>query len=67
MRDACKAAIGRTSPFWTQNPSGSKVGARASKNQNDIVRFGLRWYLRTTGTWTQRDTLDAPLGPNNAD
>jgi RHS repeat-associated protein len=58
---------GSTSPFWTQNPFGFKVGARASRTQSDIVRFGLRWYLPTTGTWTQRDTLDAPLDPNNAD
>jgi RHS repeat-associated protein len=59
--------VGSTSPFWTQNPFGFKVGARASQTQADIVRFGLRWYLPTTGTWTQRDTLDAPLDPNNAD
>ncbi|MFS0729432.1 RHS repeat-associated core domain-containing protein [Curtobacterium sp. 1P10AnD] len=58
---------GSTSPFWTQKPFGFKVGARASQTQNAIVRFGLRWYLPTTGTWTQRDTLDAPLDPNNAD
>jgi RHS repeat-associated protein len=58
---------GSTSPFWTQNPFGFKTGARASQTQNDIIRFGLRWYLPTTGTWTQRDTLDSPLDPNNAD
>jgi RHS repeat-associated protein len=58
---------GGASPFWTQSPFAFKVGARTSQTQNGIVRFGLRWYLPTTGTWTQRDTLDAPLDPNNAD
>ena len=30
------------------------------------VHFGNRWYNPTTGVWTQQDTLDAPLDPNNA-
>jgi RHS repeat-associated protein len=30
------------------------------------VHFGGRWYNTTTGTWTQRDTLDSPLDPANA-
>lgn len=30
------------------------------------MKFGLRWYEPTTGTWTQQDTLDAPLDPGNA-
>jgi RHS repeat-associated protein len=30
------------------------------------VHFGNRWYNPTTGTWTQQDTLDAPLDPANA-
>ncbi|MFD0791178.1 RHS repeat-associated core domain-containing protein [Microbacterium insulae] len=30
------------------------------------VHFGNRWYNPTTGRWTQQDTLDAPLDPNNA-
>jgi RHS repeat-associated protein len=31
-----------------------------------LVKFGQRWYSPTTGGWTQRDTLDAPLDPANA-
>lgn len=30
-----------------------------------LVKFGLRWYNPATGTWTQQDTLDAPLDPHN--
>ena len=30
------------------------------------MKFGLRWYDATAGTWTQQDTLDAPLDPANA-
>jgi RHS repeat-associated protein len=30
------------------------------------VHFGNRWYNPTTGRWTQQDTLDAPIDPNNA-
>jgi len=30
-----------------------------------LVKFGIRWYNTTTGTWTQQDTLDAPLDPKN--
>lgn len=30
-----------------------------------LVKFGIRWYDPTTGTWTQQDTLDAPLDPIN--
>jgi RHS repeat-associated protein len=56
-----------TSPFWTQNPYGFKAGIRASDGQNNLVKYGLRWYLPSTGSWTQQDTLDAPLDPANAD
>jgi RHS repeat-associated protein len=31
-----------------------------------LVKFGIRWYNPITGTWTQQDTLDAPLDPGNA-
>ena len=31
------------------------------------IKFGVRWYNPTTGRWTQQDTLDNPLDPNNAD
>jgi len=30
------------------------------------VKYGARWYNPTIGRWTQQDTLDAPLDPNNA-
>jgi len=30
------------------------------------VKFGFRWYMASTGTWTQRDTVDVPLDPRNA-
>lgn len=29
------------------------------------VKFGGRWYDPTAGTWTQQDTLNAPLDPTN--
>ena len=31
-----------------------------------LFKFGNRWYNPTIGTWTQQDTLDAPLDPANA-
>jgi len=31
-----------------------------------LIRYGARWYDPTTGTWTQQDTLNAPLDPANA-
>lgn len=30
-----------------------------------LVKYGLRWYNPYMGTWTQQDTLDAPLDPAN--
>ncbi len=30
------------------------------------IKFGQRFYTPTTGTWTQQDTLNAPLDPANA-
>ncbi|GAB2853838.1 hypothetical protein GCM10027024_32090 [Microbacterium insulae] len=30
------------------------------------VHYGNRWYNPTTGRWTQQDTLDAPIDPQNA-
>ena len=32
----------------------------------DWVHYGNRYYDPTTGTWTQRDTLDNPLSPQDA-
>jgi RHS repeat-associated protein len=57
---------GSTGAFWTQNPYGFKAGIRTSDAQNQLVKFGLRWYLTAVGSWTQRDTLDSPLDPANA-
>ncbi|WP_420367108.1 RHS repeat-associated core domain-containing protein [Curtobacterium sp. L1-20] len=56
-----------TNPFWTQNPYGFKAGTRTSDTQNNLVKYGLRWYLAGVGSWTQQDTLDNPLDPSNAD
>nr|WP_244634604.1 RHS repeat-associated core domain-containing protein [Frigoribacterium sp. CFBP 8754] len=55
---------GVTSDEWQQNPYGFKNGSRTDNGV--LVKFGMRWYLAITGTWTQRDTLDAPLDPRNA-
>lgn len=55
---------GVTSDAWEQNPYGFKNGNRTDNGV--LVKFGMRWYLAITGTWTQRDTLDAPLDPKNA-
>jgi len=55
---------GATSDAWEQNPYGFKNGNRTDNGV--LVKFGMRWYLANTGTWTQRDTLDAPLDPKNA-
>jgi len=56
--------VGATSDEWEQNPYGFKTGNRTDNGV--LVKFGMRWYLAITGTWTQRDTLDAPLDPKNA-
>jgi RHS repeat-associated protein len=56
---------GDTSQQWKQNPFGFKGGIRAGED-NSLTKFGYRWQTATTGGWTQRDTLDAPLDPNNA-
>ena len=55
---------GAASDAWEQNPYGFKNGNRTDNGV--LVKFGMRWYLAITGTWTQRDTLDAPLDPKNA-
>ncbi|WP_374010551.1 RHS repeat domain-containing protein [Leifsonia sp. LS-T14] len=47
-----------------QNPYLFKGGLQ--DRATGLVKFGLRWYNPTTGTWTQQDTLDAPLDPANA-
>ena len=55
---------GDTSDHWKQNPYGFKSGNRT--DDGTAVKFGFRWYIAATGSWTQRDTLDAPLDPKNA-
>ncbi|MFZ7088768.1 RHS repeat-associated core domain-containing protein [Curtobacterium sp. RRHDQ10] len=55
---------GGSSDWYGNSPYGFKSGTRT--NGDALVKFGLRWYLPTTGTRTQRDTLDAPLDPTNA-
>ncbi|WP_146244766.1 RHS repeat domain-containing protein [Curtobacterium sp. MCPF17_051] len=56
---------GETTQQWKQNPFGFKGGIRAGED-NSLTKFGYRWQTATTGGWTQRDTLDAPLDPSNA-
>lgn len=56
---------GEGSQQWKQNPFGFKGGIRAGAD-NSLTKFGHRWQAATTGGWTQRDTLDVPLDPNNA-
>jgi RHS repeat-associated protein len=47
-----------------QNPYAFKAGT--TDRASGLVKFGIRWYEAETGTWTQQDTLDAPLDPSNA-
>ena len=55
---------GGTGNGATQNPYAFHGGIKDPSS--GLVKFGLRWYNPTTGTWTQQDTLDAPLDPANA-
>ena len=59
-------SYGDTSIQWQQNPYGFKTGIRSSNTNNGITKFGYRWQYASTGNWLQRDTLDAPLDPGNA-
>jgi RHS repeat-associated protein len=47
-----------------QNPYAFKSGIQ--DRATGFVKYGQRWYNPTTGTWTQEDTLDAPLDAANA-
>jgi len=47
-----------------QNPYSFKSGIQ--DRATGLVKFGLRWYDAAAGTWSQQDTLDAPLDPANA-
>jgi RHS repeat-associated protein len=40
-------------------------GAGLGSHATQLIKFGARWYDPTTGTWTQQDTLNAPLNPAN--
>ncbi|WP_182066907.1 RHS repeat-associated core domain-containing protein [Curtobacterium sp. ME12] len=60
------SADGGSSAQWQQNPYGYKAGIRASNTDTGLTKFGYRWQSSTTGTWIERDTLDAPLSPSNA-
>ncbi|MDR6169783.1 RHS repeat-associated core domain-containing protein [Curtobacterium sp. SORGH_AS_0776] len=57
---------GGSSAQWQQNPYGFKAGLRSSSTDNGLTKFGYRWQNSVTGGWIQRDTLDAPLSPTNA-
>ncbi|PZO58957.1 MAG: hypothetical protein DI639_08695 [Leifsonia xyli] len=57
---------GGSSAQWQQNPYGYKVGIRASNTDTELTKFGYRWQSAGTGTWIERDTLDAPLSPSDA-
>ncbi|MFM9921251.1 RHS repeat domain-containing protein [Lacisediminihabitans sp. H27-G8] len=57
------SGVGSGNPV-TQNPYAFHSGIKDPGS--GLVKFGLRWYNPTTGTWTQQDTLDAPLDPANA-
>ncbi|MEV7934054.1 RHS repeat-associated core domain-containing protein [Curtobacterium sp. NPDC089185] len=58
--------VGSDSAQWKQNPYGFKSGLRSSSTNNGLTKFGYRWQTSVTGGWIERDTLDAPLGPSNA-
>ncbi|QSB24668.1 RHS repeat-associated core domain-containing protein [Curtobacterium sp. 24E2] len=55
-----------SSAQWQQNPYGFKGGLRSSSTDNGLRKFGYRWQSNVTGGWIERDTLDAPLSPTNA-
>ncbi|OII09664.1 hypothetical protein BIU95_00875 [Curtobacterium sp. MCBA15_007] len=58
--------VGGDSAQWKQNPYGFKSGLRSSSTDNGLTKFGYRWQSSVTGGWIERDTLDAPLSPSNA-
>ncbi|MCS6580143.1 RHS repeat-associated core domain-containing protein [Curtobacterium citreum] len=58
--------VGADSAQWQQNPYGFKSGLRSSSTDNSLTKFGYRWQSSTSGGWIERDTLDAPLSPSNA-
>ncbi|MBS2938515.1 RHS repeat-associated core domain-containing protein [Nocardioides sp. J2M5] len=61
-------------PTITNNPGGSAItqnpytfaGTGVKDRTTGWVHYAARYYSPVTGTWTQQDTLDAPLDPKNA-
>lgn len=61
-------------PTITNNPGGSAItqnpytfaGTGVQDRTTGWIHYATRYYNPTTGTWTQQDTLDAPLDPTNA-
>jgi RHS repeat-associated protein len=53
-----------TSTGYNENPYLFQGGIQG--RASGLVKFGLRWYNPATGTFTQQDTLDAPLDLANA-
>ncbi|MCU1529070.1 MAG: hypothetical protein JWP75_2833 [Frondihabitans sp.] len=69
------AATGNYDPYGVGALTGSGNGASQNPytfhggiqdRASGLIKFGIRWYNPVTGTWTQQDTLDAPLDPANA-
>lgn len=60
------SADGGSSAQWQQNPYGYKAGIRATNTDTGLTKFGYRWQSATTGSWIERDTLDAPLNPSSS-
>jgi RHS repeat-associated protein len=57
----------------TANSGGSGVsenpylyGGGLQDRATGHLKYGVRWYDPTTGTWTQQDTRNTPLDPGNA-
>lgn len=57
---------GGNSAAWAQNPYGFKAGLRVGDPNAALTKFGYRWQNSQIGQWIERDTLDAPLDPANA-
>jgi len=60
---ATQTAGTTTNGGWILNPY--TFGGGLQDRATGLVKFGGRWYDPGTGTWTQQDTYNAPLDPNN--
>jgi RHS repeat-associated protein len=49
---------------YVQNPY--TYGGGLQDRSTGLIKFGERWYDPSTGSWVQRDALNAPLDPGNA-